>query len=84
VGNANSILGISTASPDNHYTISFVAGNISGPCSGGGASFACGYTVVATPVGGQSANGKLRIDGAGIKQWDKNNNNSYTYKWTDK
>jgi type IV pilus assembly protein PilE len=85
-GNADTVLGISATSPDGHYDISIVEGNIAGNCSGGGASYVCGYTIVATPraAGRQVGDGKLRTDATGTKQWDKANNDSYTAKWTDK
>jgi type IV pilus assembly protein PilE len=88
-GNADSILGGTTASsPDGHYTITIAAGNLSGGCTGGGATYTCGYTITATPVAGgrQVGDGAFRIDALGTKQWDKLNNNfaSGIAKWSDK
>ena len=78
----NGALGVGTSSPENHYTLSASAGTIDGSCT----TYTCGFTLVATPVatGLQAGNGKLRIDSTGRKQWDKSDNNSYSYKWTDK
>jgi type IV pilus assembly protein PilE len=85
--NTQGILGGNTASPSNYYTLGApVAGNINGSCTGGSASFDCGYTLTATPVatGLQNGDGAFRIDAIGNKQWDKSNNSSFTAKWTDK
>jgi len=93
VGNAASILGAGATSPDGHYNIVLVAGNLSGSCSAAGASFSCGYTLYATPPSGgrQVGDGTFRIDATGVKQWAKNGDSSnyastasYNYKWTDK
>jgi type IV pilus assembly protein PilE len=77
----------STTSDDGFYTIGVVSGNINTPCRSGAvdATFACGYTLTATPTAGQQAtNGRLRVDSTGVKQWDKANNLSYGYKWSDR
>lgn len=88
VGASSSILGANGQSPDGHYTLSMAAGNISGSCTGGSASYSCGYTITATPVGtgAQAGNGALRIDAMGTKQWDKLNNSfaSGIASWTDR
>ena len=70
-GNANSILGISTTSPEGHYTVAIAAGNITGGC----ATLSCGFTITATPAatGRQVGDGAFRIDALGTKQWDRNN-----------
>ncbi len=85
-GNANSILGELDTSPEGHYTINMVAGNLSGNCTGGTAAFTCGYTITATPksTGPQASDGKFRIDALGAKKWDKANDNSFSANWTDK
>ena len=78
-------LGISVASPESHYILSLDnATTIASACSTG----YC-YRLVADPnnasaTGKQSNDGKYRIDSTGTKQWDKTNNDSYGYKWTDK
>lgn len=78
-------LGISVASPESHYMLTLSNENtIAGTCSQG----YC-YRIVANPgdpsaTGKQSGDGKYRIDSTGTKQWDKSDNNSYGYKWTDK
>ena len=74
-GNADTVLGISTTSPDGHYTLSITAGNITGGC----ATFDCGFTITATPTAGgrQVGDGAFRIDALGTKQWDSNNNGAY-------
>jgi len=87
--NADTVLGFtSNTSPGGDYTLSLptAGGNLQVPCSGGSASFACGFTAVATPAAGgrQVGNGALRLDAVGTKQWDKANNNSFSAKWTDK
>ncbi|MFQ5756497.1 MAG: type IV pilin protein [Acidiferrobacterales bacterium] len=38
----------------------------------------------ASTTGQQKGNGALRIDNTGLREWDKDNNNSFTYKWSDK
>lgn len=82
--NTTGILGISTASPEGHYTLSLSAGTITSGCT----AYSCGYTLVATPVatGPQANDGNFRIDSLGNKQWDKLNNGftSGVAKWTDK
>lgn len=78
-------LGISVASPESHYILSLDnTTTIATACSTG----YC-YKLTADPgnasaTGKQSGDGKYRIDSTGIKQWDKSDNNSYGYKWTDK
>lgn len=78
-------LGYGTASPESHYILSMsTSATIAGTCSTG----TC-YTLTANPdgagaTGKQSGDGKYRIDSTGTKQWDKNNNDGWTAKWTDK
>lgn len=86
INNATSILGVLGTSPEGHYDITMVAGNLGGNCTGAGALFSCGYTITATPaVGGvQVGDGKFRIDALGTKKWDKANDNSFSANWTDK
>ncbi len=80
------VLGISIASPESHYMLSMSAGTLNAAnCS----QYSCGYTLVADPnnasaTGRQNNDGKFRLDSTGVKQWDKDNNNSYSKKWTDK
>jgi type IV pilus assembly protein PilE len=77
------ILGFVATSPSGYYTLGApVAGNINGGC----AAFDCGFTLTATPVGTgpQAGDGAFRIDSIGNKQWDKNNDSSFSAKWTDK
>lgn len=85
--NTQGILNLATTSPSGYYTLGApAAGNINGDCTGGSASFDCGYTFTATPVatGPQNGDGAFRIDAIGNKQWDKSNNNTFSAKWTDK
>lgn len=47
------------------------------------------YTLEADPngsgtTGRQNNDGKFRIDSAGAKRWDKNNNSTWSAAWTDK
>jgi type IV pilus assembly protein PilE len=72
-GNADTVLGYQTTSPEGYYTLQITAGNISSSCT----TFDCGYTATATPTGTQTGDGALRIDALGNKQWDRNNNNVY-------
>lgn len=78
--NTQGILNVSSTSPSSYYTLGApVAGNINGDCTGGSASFDCGYTLTATPVasGPQNGDGAFRIDAIGNKQWDKNNSATF-------
>ncbi len=62
-------LGYGTAdSPDGHYQLA-----IAGGTSGGVGTIATAFTATATPKAGglQVGNGNLRIDSAGVKQWNK-------------
>lgn len=79
------VLGISTTSPEGYYTLSPSAGVIA-PGASGCTAYTCGYTLIATPDASkaQANDGKFRIDSTGVKQWDKANDNNYSYKWTDK
>jgi len=45
-----------------------------------------GYTLTATPIAGgaQDGDGAYRLDGVGRKAWDKANNSSFGYDWTDR
>jgi len=43
-----------------------------------------GYSLQATPIGTQAGDGGLRLNGVGVKTWDKANNGSYGYSWTDR
>ncbi|MBI3900247.1 MAG: prepilin-type N-terminal cleavage/methylation domain-containing protein [Gammaproteobacteria bacterium] len=85
--NADSILGLtSTSSGNGYYTLSLTAGTIDGLTNASGCTtFSCGFTAIATPTvsGVQASNGKLRVDSMGVRQWDKNNDSSYTAKWSD-
>lgn len=36
-----------------------------------------GYTLLATPIGGQDGDGDLRLTGTGQRAWDKNDNGSF-------
>lgn len=81
---SSGVLGLSTAdSPNGYYTISIAGGTIdASACS----NLNCGYTLIATPkaTGPQKADGKLRMDSAGRKEWDKDNNDSWCCKWFDR
>lgn len=78
-------LGYGTASSESHYILSMTASaTIAATCSDN----TC-YTITADPngasaTGKQSGDGKYRIDSTGTKQWDKNNNSTWSAKWTDK
>jgi type IV pilus assembly protein PilE len=88
LGDATAILGYTGLSPDGHYQLSLAPGSIlNASC----ATYGCGFIATANPNGAgvstqQNNNGRLRIDSAGTKQWDKVNNNfaSGIAKWTDK
>ena len=43
-----------------------------------------GYTLQATAKNAQLGDGNLRLNGIGVKTWDKANNGSYGYSWTDR
>jgi type IV pilus assembly protein PilE len=82
-GVGDGTLGYTTTSPGGYYNLTLAGGTIGAvTCAAG--NYSCGFTVTATPTGTQTGNGKLRADSLGTKQWDKTNNNSYGYKWTDK
>jgi type IV pilus assembly protein PilE len=72
-----------TVSPDRHYVITMVTGNITGTCATGVAGAErCGYTITADPNGGgtsgrQRNDGKFRLDATGRKEWDRDNDNSW-------
>lgn len=68
-------------SPDRHYTLAIAATDIAG-----NGTIATAFTITATPAAGspQVGNGALRIDSTGVKQWDKADNGSFGYKWSDK
>jgi type IV pilus assembly protein PilE len=57
------------------YTLGVEAGNITAPCQRGtaDAQYTCGFTLTATPVASraQAADGALRIDGVGRKEWNR-------------
>lgn len=87
-GNADTILGLLTTSPDNHYDLALAAGSTQGECTAAGtlgASYTCGFTATATPKAGgrQVGDGNFRIDALGNKRWAKDGS-TYSYKWTDK
>ncbi|MDH3452320.1 MAG: prepilin-type N-terminal cleavage/methylation domain-containing protein [Gammaproteobacteria bacterium] len=44
------------------------------------------YTLTATPIAGtsQAGDGALRLNTTGIRTWDKANDGSYGYSWTDR
>lgn len=76
-------------SPDRHYQITVVVGNIAGSCSAAGADARCGYTITANPNGAgvttrQQDDGRFRMDATGVKQWDKGDGGLFGHKWTDK
>jgi type IV pilus assembly protein PilE len=72
-------------SPDGHYTIllSTTQDALGNACAGGNGT--C-FTVTATPtVGGlQVGNGRLRIDSAGRRLWDKDDDATYCCSWSEK
>lgn len=72
-------------SPDGHYTIALSTAQdaLGNACVGGNGT--C-FTVTATPTAGglQAGNGALRIDYAGRRLWDRNNDASYCCSWSDK
>jgi len=81
--NTTGLLNYPAASPDGYYTLNITAGAITASsCT----TLACGYTITAAPdvTKSQAGDGAFRIDSAGVKQWDKANNGSFTAKWTDK
>lgn len=58
----------SNLSPDQHYQVT-----IAGTTIAGAGTIATAFTATATPVAGglQAANGALRIDSTGVKEWNK-------------
>jgi len=76
---ADGVLGISTSSLNQYYTLSVAAGVITASsCS----AISCGFTINATPnPGPQSADGPLRIDAVGMRQWNKNGAGTWI-SWT--
>lgn len=85
-GGKETSLEVSNTSAEGYYTLAIADGNISGACSGAGASINCGFTATATPVAtkAQAGSGNLRIDATGTKQWDKGNAGTYSASWTDR
>ena len=83
-GVGNGILGYTTTSLGGYYTLTMAGGLITPTAACVAGNYACGYTITATPTGTLTGNGKIRIDSLGVKQWDKANDNSYGYKWSDK
>ncbi|MEE9596821.1 MAG: type IV pilin protein [Acidiferrobacterales bacterium] len=71
-------------SPDGHYTIVLTTTQdaVGNACAAAGTCF----TVTATPKGGglQVGNGALRIDSAGRRLWDRDDNAGYCCSWSDK
>jgi type IV pilus assembly protein PilE len=43
-----------------------------------------GYTLQATARDAQLGDGNFRLNGIGVKTWDKADNGSYGYSWTDR
>jgi len=76
-------LGYTTTSPKGYYTLA-PSGGFIGATASQCTSYTCGFTITATATGAQAGNGNLRIDSTGNKQWDKNNNGTYSASWTDK
>ena len=76
--------GIDIADPDNklayrsvteggYYALSVIA-----------VSATVGYTLQAAAQGTQAGDGNLRLNGIGVKTWDKVNDGTYGYSWTDR
>lgn len=42
---------------------------------------ASGYTLLATPIGAQADNGKLRVTSTGVRTWDEADDDSYSHSW---
>ena len=75
--------------PNPDYLFTLAAGNIGAPACSALSAFSCGYTATANPNGAGTSgrmanNGQLRIDATQTRQWDKNNNNTWTHRWSDK
>jgi type IV pilus assembly protein PilE len=78
-------LGYTALSPGGHYFLSIAADNTAASCGG---AITCGYTATANPNGAgvsglQSNNGSLRIDSAGVRQWNRENKGTWV-AWTAK
>jgi len=43
-----------------------------------------GYTLEATAQGAQAGDGNFQLNGIGVKTWDKANDGTYGYSWTDR
>lgn len=68
---------LTTTSPEGYYALAVAAGPIDTTnCS----AYTCGYTLTATPVatGRQAGDGAFRLDSTGRRQWDKDNNSTYS------
>jgi type IV pilus assembly protein PilE len=75
--NTTGALGSSATSLDGHYTLTVAAGPIDTTnCS----AYTCGFTLTATPAAGgrQVGDGAFRLDSTGKRQWDKDNNLTYS------
>lgn len=77
-------------SPGGHYALSIASDTSNGSCAAAGVAtlINCGYTATANPNGAglsnlQVNNGSLRIDSAGIRQWNRENTGVWV-SWTAK
>ncbi|MHB8744293.1 MAG: type IV pilin protein [Sulfuricaulis sp.] len=72
-------------SQNKNYVITITAGTIAGLNGGSCTNINCGFIVTADPTvagttGLQANDGRLRMDSTGVKQWDKNNNLTWSYQ----
>ncbi len=71
---------------EGHYllTIDVSAATCGTPPGDGGCFVVTADPDNAATTARQKGNGDLRIDNAGLRQWDKDNNSTFSYKWSDK
>lgn len=76
--------GINIADPDNNLAYRTVTENGYYALSVISVTATVGYTLQAAAQGAQAGDGNFRLNGIGVKTWDKANNGSYGYSWTDR
>lgn len=71
---------------EGHYrlTIDVSAATCGTPPGDGGCFVVTADPDNAATTARQKGDGDLRIDNAGLRQWDKDNSSSFNYKWSDK
>ncbi len=79
---ANGVLGIATTSPELYYNLTVSAGLINASAC---TAITCGFIITATPATGkaQEGDGALRIDAAGVREWNRKNSGTWV-SWTSR